>query len=66
MRFVCEPGTFTFAVGGSAADVGAGCQVELTGDVETFAQRDIVSTVTRIAPVVASNDIGRGDGVQPG
>ena len=44
MRFVCEPGAFTFAVGASRADVRAHAVVELGGDVAPYRQRDIVST----------------------
>jgi beta-glucosidase len=44
MRFVCEPGAFTFAVGASRADIRARGTVELTGDVAPYRQREIVAT----------------------
>ena len=44
MRFVCEPGAFTFAVGASRADMLARVTVELAGDVTGYLQREIVAT----------------------
>jgi beta-glucosidase len=49
MRFVCEPGRFTFAVGASWSDIRASATVELTGEVTTFLQREIVSTTAVVA-----------------
>ncbi len=47
MRFVVEPGTFSFCVGASSADIRAEQVVELSGEVAEYRQREIV--VTRIA-----------------
>jgi beta-glucosidase len=44
MRFVCEPGDFTFAVGRSSADICASERVELGGPVAEHLQREIVAT----------------------
>ena len=44
MAFVSEPGTFTFSVGTSAAEIVASCQVALEGTVRIHRQRDIVAT----------------------
>ena len=44
MRFVTEPGTFTFSVGASSADVRAEQTVELSGAVVEYLQREIVAT----------------------
>ena len=44
MRFVCEPGEFTFAVGASWSDIRARQTVSLAGDVAEYRQREIVAT----------------------
>jgi beta-glucosidase len=44
MRFVCEPGAYTFAVGASRADIRARATVELGGELATYRQREIVAT----------------------
>lgn len=44
MRFVCEPGAFTFAVGASWSDIRARETVALGGEVVEYRQRDIVAT----------------------
>jgi beta-glucosidase len=49
MRFVCEPGTFTFAVGASWADIRARATVTLGGAVAGHRQREIVATSVSVA-----------------
>ncbi|HEY0738502.1 MAG TPA: glycoside hydrolase family 3 N-terminal domain-containing protein [Herpetosiphonaceae bacterium] len=44
MRFVVEPGAFTFSVGASAVDIRAEQVVELGGAVAEYRQREIVAT----------------------
>ncbi|HEU5012886.1 MAG TPA: glycoside hydrolase family 3 N-terminal domain-containing protein [Roseiflexaceae bacterium] len=44
MRFVTEPGAFTFSVGASSADMRAEQVVELRGGVAEYRQREIVAT----------------------
>jgi beta-glucosidase len=44
MRFICEPGQFTFAIGASWADIRARQAVDLAGDVVEYRQREIVAT----------------------
>jgi beta-glucosidase len=44
MRFVIEPGAFTFAVGASSADIRAAQVVTLDGATVAHRQRDIVAT----------------------
>jgi beta-glucosidase len=48
MRFVVEPGSFTFWAGSSSADTGATVAVELTGPVTEHAQRSIVATAVAV------------------
>jgi beta-glucosidase-like glycosyl hydrolase len=48
MRFVTEPGAFTFSVGASAADIRAKQSVELGGMVAEYRQRDVVATKVAI------------------
>ena len=48
MRFVTEPGTFTFSVGASSLDIRATVQVELSGDVAHYAQRSIRATAVDV------------------
>ena len=48
MRFVCEPGDFTFAVGASWADIRARATVALGGGVQGFRQREIVATAVSV------------------
>jgi beta-glucosidase len=49
MRFVTEPGEFTFAVARSAAAVERSATVTLTGDVAEYRQREIVATAVDLA-----------------
>ncbi|MBV8951017.1 MAG: glycoside hydrolase family 3 C-terminal domain-containing protein [Actinobacteria bacterium] len=49
MDFVTEPGTFTFFVGASSADVRATAHVELTGERAHSAQRSIRATDVTIS-----------------
>jgi beta-glucosidase len=49
MRFVTEPGAFTFSVGASSADVRAEKTVTLEGQVAEFRQREIVATQLGVA-----------------
>jgi beta-glucosidase len=44
MRFVTEPGDFTFSVGASSADIRASKLITLRGDVVEYRQRDIIGT----------------------
>jgi beta-glucosidase len=44
MRFVCEPGQFTFAVGASWKDIRRFFTVKVRGDLAEYRQRDIRST----------------------
>jgi beta-glucosidase len=44
MRYVCEPGAFTFAIGASWADIRASATVELGGDIVEYRQRDVRAT----------------------
>jgi beta-glucosidase len=44
MRFVTEPGAFTFSVGASSADIRAEQTVTLDGQVAEYQQREIVAT----------------------
>jgi len=48
MRFVVEPGDFTFSVGASAADIRAEETVRLEGAVAVYRQREIVATTVRV------------------
>ncbi len=49
MRFVTEPGAFTFSVGASSADIRAEQMVTLDGHVAEFRQREIVATQVGVA-----------------
>lgn len=44
MRFVCEPGTFTFSVCSSATSVAQQATVTLAGPVVEYRQREVVAT----------------------
>jgi beta-glucosidase len=44
MRFVVEPGDFTFSIGASAVDIRATQTITLDGDVAEYRQREIVAT----------------------
>jgi beta-glucosidase len=48
MRFVVEPGEFTFKVGASSADIRLEETVTLTGEVTVYRQRDVVATTVSI------------------
>jgi beta-glucosidase len=50
MRFVCEPGAFTFAVGASWRDIRLSSTIELPGDVTEYRQREIRSTTYEVRP----------------
>ncbi len=47
MRFVTEPGDFTFSVGASSADIRASKTVTLSGKIVEYRQRDIIGTTVR-------------------
>lgn len=49
MRFVVEPGRFTFTVGASVADIRASDDVELSGPVAEYRQREVVATTVTLA-----------------
>lgn len=44
MRFVTEPGDFTFSIGASAVDIRCAKTVTLTGPVVEYRQREVVAT----------------------
>jgi beta-glucosidase len=44
IRFVTEPGAFTFSIGASAADIRAEETVTLEGQIVEYKQREIVAT----------------------
>lgn len=44
MRYVTEPGAFTFSVGASSADIRAAQAVSLGGATAEYRQREIVAT----------------------
>ena len=48
MRFVVEPGEFTFSIGGASDDIRVKVPVVLTGDTAEFRQREIVATEVRV------------------
>jgi beta-glucosidase len=48
MRFVVEPGTFTFSVGASATDIRATETVTVGGEVAVYRQREVVATMVQI------------------
>jgi beta-glucosidase len=47
MRFVTEPGDFTFSVGASSADIRASKIVTLGGEIVEYRQRDIIGTTVQ-------------------
>jgi beta-glucosidase len=49
MRFVTEPGAFTFSIGASSADIRAEKTVTLDGPVAAYLQRQIIATQLDIA-----------------
>jgi beta-glucosidase len=49
MRFVTEPGAFTFSVGSSAASIRAEKTIRLDGEVAEYRQREIVATKAEFA-----------------
>jgi beta-glucosidase len=49
MRFVTEPGAFTFSIGASSADIRAEKTVTLGGQVAEYQQREIVTTRVGLA-----------------
>jgi beta-glucosidase len=48
MRFVTEPGAFTFSIGASSADIRAEQTVTLDGQVAEYRQREVVGTKVRV------------------
>jgi beta-glucosidase len=44
MRFVTEPGSFTFSIGASSADIRAEQAVLLAGPTTEYRQREVVAT----------------------
>jgi beta-glucosidase len=48
MRFVTEPGAFTFSIGASSADIRAEQTVTLDGQVAEYRQREIVGTKVQV------------------
>ncbi|HLG76704.1 MAG TPA: glycoside hydrolase family 3 C-terminal domain-containing protein, partial [Ktedonobacteraceae bacterium] len=48
MRFVTEPGAFTFCIGASSSDIRAEKIVTLTGQTVEYSQREIVSTAVSV------------------
>jgi beta-glucosidase len=48
MRFVVEPGTFTFSVGASVTDIKAEGTVTIEGTATRFRQREVVATTVRV------------------
>jgi len=44
MRFVTEPGAFTFSIGASSVDIRAEKTIVLDGQVAEYQQREIVAT----------------------
>jgi beta-glucosidase len=57
MRFVTEPGAFTFSIGASSADIRAEETVILDGQVVEYRQRSVVDT--RVEVVQLSNETRR-------
>jgi len=49
MRFVTEPGAFTFSVGASSVDLRVEKTIELDGQVAEYRQREIVATQVGVA-----------------
>lgn len=50
MRFVTEPGTFTFSIGASSADIRSEQAVTLDGQVVEYQQRSVVDTKVEVVP----------------
>ena len=50
MRFVTEPGTFTFSIGASSADIRAEQTVTLDGQVVEYQQQAVVDTKVEVVP----------------
>jgi beta-glucosidase len=48
MRFVVEPGDFTFKVGRSSADTPLEITVNLTGEIAEYAQRAVIPTAAQV------------------
>ena len=51
MRFVTEPGAFTFSIGASSADIQAEQTVTLDGQVVEYWQQEVVDTQVEVAPL---------------
>ena len=58
MRFVVEPGEFTFSVGASSVDIRARATCDLRGAVVEHRQRDIVATVVTAESRAQKRDKG--------
>ena len=54
MRFVTEPGAFTFSIGASSADIRAEKSVALDGQVVEYRQREIVATKVEVVDRLSS------------
>jgi beta-glucosidase len=50
MRFVTEPGAFTFSIGASSADIRAEQTVTLDDQVVEYWQQKVVDTKVEVAP----------------
>lgn len=50
MRFVTEPGTFRFSVGGASDRASQHCTAELSGAVAQYRQREVVATAVTLSP----------------
>jgi beta-glucosidase len=48
MRFVTEPGAFTFSIGASSADIRAEQTVTLDGQTVEYRQREILATKVEV------------------
>lgn len=48
MRFMTEPGAFTFSIGASSADIRAEKTIVLDGQVAEYRQREIVATKVEV------------------
>jgi len=53
MRFVTEPGAFTFSVGASSADIRATATLELSGATAEYRQREVVATQVSVEQAVS-------------
>ncbi|GCF07525.1 glycoside hydrolase family 3 N-terminal domain-containing protein [Dictyobacter arantiisoli] len=49
MRFVTEPGDFTFSIGASSSDIRAEQTIQLSGEIAFYQQKEVVATRVTIA-----------------